>query len=94
MLKKEKIQESEKIWRISSLSASVDDETKILVLPVQAAKRKVKIEETSYNFATYGDLFSKGDEAIKDLCIVEDAPKRYEDKTEEEITQDMQRKRK
>ena len=49
-LKKEKIQENEKIWRISSLSASVDDETKILVLPVQAAKRKVKIEDTSYEF--------------------------------------------
>jgi len=29
----------DKIWRISSLTASVDDETKILILPIPESKR-------------------------------------------------------
>ena len=28
-----KLQKDDKIWRISSLTASIDDETKILILP-------------------------------------------------------------
>lgn len=49
----------EPIWRISSLTASVDDDTKILVLPIPESKREVKIAETNYAFQTYGDLFDK-----------------------------------
>lgn len=40
---KGKLPNEEKIWRISSLTASVDDETKILVLPLAESKRAVKI---------------------------------------------------
>jgi len=36
---KENIDEEEQIWRISSLTASIDDDTKILVLPVPESKR-------------------------------------------------------
>ena len=46
----------EKLWRISSLTASVDDETKILVVPVPESKRKVKVMDTRYAVKTYGDL--------------------------------------
>ena len=35
--------ESEKIWRISSLTTFVDADTKILLLPIPESKRKVKI---------------------------------------------------
>ena len=38
----------DKIWRISSLTASVDDETKILILPLPESKRKLKIADTFY----------------------------------------------
>lgn len=33
------IKKDERIWRISSLTASVDDDTKILVLPLPESKR-------------------------------------------------------
>ena len=36
----------ERIYRISSLTAAVDDETKILVLPLPESKRSVKIADT------------------------------------------------
>lgn len=42
----------DKIWRISSLTASVDDETKILILPLPESKRRVKIIDTLYQLST------------------------------------------
>jgi len=56
-LRKLKLTSNEPIWRISSLTASVDDDTKILVLPIPESKRAVKIADTRYSFDTYGDLF-------------------------------------
>lgn len=56
LLRNEKLHKNEQIWRISSLTASVDDETKILVLPLPDSKRKVKVADTNYDFKTYGDL--------------------------------------
>jgi hypothetical protein len=47
------IKKEEKIWRISSLTASVDDETKILILPLPESKRQVKIVDTVYQLASY-----------------------------------------
>ena len=44
----EKVNEKEKLWRISSLLASVDDDTQILVLPQAESKREVKIIDTKY----------------------------------------------
>lgn len=49
----DKIYKEEKIWRISSLTASVDDETKIMILPLPESKRLVKIADTKYNLQTY-----------------------------------------
>ena len=43
------IDKSQKVWRISSLTAQVDDDTRILVLPVPESKRVTKIAETSYS---------------------------------------------
>jgi hypothetical protein len=50
------IEKDEKIWRISSLTASVDDETRILVIPVPESKRKTKIVDTKYTLKSYEDL--------------------------------------
>ena len=35
--------DTEKVWRISSLTTFVDADTKILLLPIPESKRKVKI---------------------------------------------------
>ena len=40
------LDKDERVWRISSLTASVDDETRILVLPIPESKRTTKIAET------------------------------------------------
>lgn len=53
------IKPDEKIWRISSLTTYVDDETKILILPLPESKRKIKIQDTKYNFKIYDDLVKK-----------------------------------
>ena len=49
--------DNEKIWRISSLTASVDDDTKIMILPLPESKRVVKIADTNYSLKTYQDFF-------------------------------------
>ena len=46
----------ERIYRISSLTAAVDDETKILVLPLPESKRSVKIADTKYTQNTIEKL--------------------------------------
>ena len=53
------LSDDDKIWRISSLTAYVDDETKILLLPVPESKREIKIKDTSYAFSNIADLVSK-----------------------------------
>jgi len=50
------IARDEKLWRISSLTASVDDETKILILPLPESKRQVKVADTKYQALNYGEL--------------------------------------
>ena len=49
----EQIKPNEKIWRISSLTAFIDDDTKILILPVAESRRQVKIQDTKYLFKVY-----------------------------------------
>ena len=44
------LDDEDKIWRISSMTAYVDDETKILLLPVPESKREKKIRDTVYSF--------------------------------------------
>lgn len=55
------IDKNEKLWRISSLTASVDDETKILILPLPESKRSVKVADTKYEAKSYGDLLKSID---------------------------------
>lgn len=50
------IDKDEKIWRISSLTASVDADTKILVLPIADSKRETKVIDTKYGLTTYADI--------------------------------------
>ena len=40
------LNENEKVWRISSLTAQVDEDTKILLLPLPESKRKTRIQDT------------------------------------------------
>lgn len=56
-----KLPNEERIWRISSLTASVDDETKILVLPLAESKRAVKIQDTQYSTDSFETLNTKSD---------------------------------
>lgn len=71
----------EKIWRISSLTASVDDETKILVLPLAESKRQVKIKDTKYQIDSFDKLRDNAIKIENDLAIEKGTVKRYEDKT-------------
>ena len=84
---------SEKIWRISSLTTFVDADTKILLLPVPESKRKVKIQDTTYSLKTYGELLSKNKQIVSTLKELETRNVRFEDKTQEEISQDIKKKR-
>lgn len=63
----EKLNESDKIWRISSLTAFVDEETKILLLPQPESKREVKIKDTKYEFQKVGDLMERKAKIEKEL---------------------------
>ena len=90
----QKLAKGDKIWRISSLTASIDDETKILILPQPESKRPVKIIDTTYTLDTYGDLVNAEKDAMDRLQIEKEVVKRYADKTKEELDQEQQRKRK
>jgi hypothetical protein len=90
----EKLNESDKIWRISSLTAFVDEETKILLLPQPESKREVKIKDTKYEFQKVGDLMERKAKIEKDLEPEEQQEdKRYEEMTSEELHKAMKKKR-
>ena len=93
--KQEKLKNEDQIWRISSLTAYVDNDTKILLMPMPESKRQVKIKDTVYSFETVGDLIERRDAIEKSLVPEEDKTEhqRFEDKTEEEISKDMVKKR-
>jgi len=74
--------ESDQIWRISSLTAYVDEETKILLLPVAESKRTTKIMDTEYSLKTVGDLVENKEKIEDSLTKHEQVEvKRFEDKT-------------
>lgn len=50
--------ESDKIWRISSLTAFIDADTKILLLPMPESKRTTKVKDTAYSFQKVADLIA------------------------------------
>lgn len=60
--KAEALTSDEKLWRISSLTTFVDNDTRILLLPIPESKRSVKIQDTKYIYQNYGDLLQKHEE--------------------------------
>ena len=81
----QKMNKKDKIWRISSLTASIDDETKILILPVPESKRAVKIVDTTYTIDTVNDLLQLEQEVLNRLKVEKEVVKRFADKTKEEL---------
>ncbi len=75
------IPDTERVWRISSLTTFVDADTKILLLPVPESKRKVKILDTKYNFSKYEDLVERKGDIERGLKEKEERNVRFEDKT-------------
>ncbi len=73
------VPKEEKIWRISSLTAAVDDDTKILVLPLPESKRAVKISETKYSIDTIEQLLEKSEKIEESLLVDQKEVKRFED---------------
>ena len=67
------------------MTASVDKETKILILPVPESRRTVKIQYTKYSIDTYENLHGRSNKIEEGLLIDKEIVKRYEDKTKEEI---------
>ena len=85
-LSKKEISNEEKIWRIKSLRVSVDDDTRILLLPLPESKRSKKLIETRYTYQTYQDIFRRYERKQEDLeDSLNEEYKRFEDKTPEEI---------
>ena len=60
---KENISDDEKIWRIKSLRVAVDDDTRILLLPLPESKRTKKLIDTKYEITTFKDLYEKYDQS-------------------------------
>lgn len=79
-----------KIWRISSLTAAVDSDTKILLLPQPEAKRSKKFIDTSYGFKSVDDLFAMKAEIEKSMSSKKE---RFEEKTGDEIKEESVKKR-
>uniref|UniRef100_A0A7S3JE05 Uncharacterized protein n=1 Tax=Euplotes harpa TaxID=151035 RepID=A0A7S3JE05_9SPIT len=93
-ISKQKISSDEKIWRIKSLRVSVDDDTRILLLPLPESKRSKKLVETEYNLDSYQDIirrFERKQEKYEHL--LDEEYKRFEDKTEEEVLEDIKHRR-
>ena len=73
----------------------MDEETRILILPLPESKREVKAADTKYEISSYGDLLSTTRGFKKSLTSdAEGSPRRYEDRTEDEMRDEMARKRK
>lgn len=92
-LYKKELEQTERIWRISSLTASVDDETRILILPMPESKRETKIGDTEYTLKTYGD-FAKQIKQKMEVLDSTGSNRRFSDKTEEEIQWEQVKKKK
>lgn len=93
-LAKKDISNEEKIWRIKSLRVSVDDDTRILLLPLPESKRSKKLVDTRYTFSTYQDIIRKYERKQEELeGLLNEEYKRFEDKTQEEIIEDIKHRR-
>ena len=73
----------------------MDDDTKILLLPVPESKRQVKIKDTKYDFSLKNDLIVRK-LGIETELKVEDEDKeekKFEEMTQDEIIEELRRKR-
>jgi len=74
----------------------IDTDTKILLLPLPESKREVKIKDTKYDYKSPKDVINKNEmicESLKSEDKSEGDNRRFEDKTKEEIYDDMNKKR-
>ena len=62
-------------------------------MPQPEAKRAVKIIDTKYTVETFGDLLKIEKEAEERLTVEQEIVKRFADKTEDELSIDMEKKR-
>lgn len=93
-IKLEKITDDEKIWRIKSLRVSVDEDTRILLLPLPESKREKKLIDTRYTLQDYADLYNRWvDHEEKYSKASMGDYKRFEDKTIDEVQEDIKNKR-
>jgi hypothetical protein len=93
-IKKKSISSEEKVWRIKKLRVAVDQDTRILLLPLPESKRDHKLIDTRYYLNTYNDLFERYASHENKLIKAEEGSyKRHEDKTSEEIEDDIRHKR-
>ena len=70
-----------------------------MILPLPESKRLVKVAETKYEAQTYGDLVKTISAVKKSLAEVSSmgektGPNRYDDKTDDEMREEMARKHK
>ena len=68
-----------------------------MILPLPESKRKQKVAETKYEIKSYSDIVSKIEQVQGELSAGTAGladQKRFEDKTEEEMVEEMARKRK
>lgn len=90
---KKEILDDQKIWRIKNLRVAVDDDVRILLLPLPESKRTKKLIDTRYNFVTFGDIIKLSQEKLEKFDTEIKEVKRFEDKTQEEINEDIKHKR-
>ena len=75
------------------MTTFIDNDTKILLLPLPESKRPVKIQDTKYTFSNYGDILDRSELLQKSFKETQTRNVRFEDKTSEEISSDIKKKR-
>lgn len=88
------IDDEDKIWRIKSLRVSVDEDTRILLLPIPESKREKKLLDTRYTLQSYQDIYERYNQKQSSFEKEKTRDyKRFEDKSTEEIEDDVKHKR-
>ena len=74
----------------------MDEDTKILLLPLPESKREVKIKDTQYSFQKISDLLDRKETIETTLTANPETvqQKKYEDMTREELDAAMRKRRK
>lgn len=74
----------------------MDEDTKILLLPLPESKREVKIKDTQYSFQKISDLLDRKSDIETSLTVNVETQelKKFEDMTREELNASMKKRRK